>query len=177
MKLPASLDTDNPPFGTIYRLSVFNKSDSNVSIMYSSADTPERYIALQTERSPISIMNPIRKVYFTSNTLPIQPTLVSPPKIIGDTTLSVGSVSGDLSNIMSDYSLAVSAQNNYNGEIIYQPAGELRMIEMNSARYLNRVDISAFWESMVGQAYPIYLPPGCCSNLNLQFNVGSAYYS
>jgi hypothetical protein len=89
-------------------------------------------------------MNPIRNVYFTSNTLPIQPTLVSPPKIIGDTTLSVGSVSGDLSNIISDYSLAVSSTNNYNGEIIYQPAGELRMIELNSAQNLNRVDIAAF---------------------------------
>jgi hypothetical protein len=46
MKLPVSLDTDNPSFGTIYRLNLFNKSDSNVSIIYSSADTPERYIVL-----------------------------------------------------------------------------------------------------------------------------------
>jgi hypothetical protein len=66
MKLPVSLDTDNPSFGTIYRLNLFNKSDSNVSIIYSSADTPERYIVLQTEFSPISIMNPIRNVYFTT---------------------------------------------------------------------------------------------------------------
>ena len=78
--------------------------------------------------------------------MPIQPTLVSPPKIIGDSTLSVGSVSGDLSNIFSDYSLAVSSTNNYNGEIIYQPAGELRMTELNSARYLNRHDLAAFCE-------------------------------
>ena len=86
-----------------------NKSDSNVNIKYSSGDRPERYIILQTEFSPISIMSPIRNVYVTSNTLPIQPTLVSPPKIIGDTTLSVGSVSGDLSNIIADYSIQVSA--------------------------------------------------------------------
>ena len=153
MKLPVSLDTDDPSFGTIYRLNLFNKSDSNVSIIYSSDNRPERYILLTTEFSPVSIMNPIRNVYFTSNTLPIQPTLVSPPKIIGDTTLSVGSVSGDLSNIISDYSLAVSSTNNYNGEIIYQPAGELRMIEMNSAQNLNRVDIAAFWEGKKGVAY------------------------
>ena len=146
------------------------------------SDTPERYIVLQTEFSPVSIMNPIRNAYFTSNTLPIQPTLVSPPKVIGDTNISVSSVSGDLSNIISDYSLAVSATNNYNGEIIYQPAGELRMIEMNSAQNLNRVDLSAFWESKTGVAYPIYLPAGASSNLKLlfrhkKFNFGSTYYS
>ena len=114
-------------------------------------------------------MNPIRNIYFTSNTLPIHATLVSPPKIIGDTTLSVGSVSGDLSNIIYDYSLAITATNNYNGEIIHQPAGELRMIEMNSAQNLNKVDIAAFSEGKTGVVYPIYLPPGCCSNLKLLF--------
>ena len=127
-------------------------------------------------------MNPIRNVYVTSKTLPIQATLVSPPRIVGDTTVSMGSVSGDLSNTISDYSLAVSSTHNYNGEIIYQPDGELRMIEMNSAPYLNRVDLAAFWESKVGQADLIYLPPGCCSNLKLlfrhkRFNFGSTYYS
>ena len=94
----------------------------------------------------------------------------------------LSSVSGDLSNIISDYSLAVSATNNYNGEIKYQPAGELRMIELNSAQYLNRVDISAFWESKTGVAYPIYLPAGAGANLKLLFrqkmyNFGSTYYS
>ena len=63
-----------------------------------------------TQEAPLR-RNPIRNVYFTSNTLPIQPTLVSPPKIVGDTTLSVGSVSGDLSNIIADYSIPVTAQN------------------------------------------------------------------
>ena len=54
-------------------------------------------------------MNPIRYVYFATNTLPIVPTLVSPPKILGDTNISVSSVSGDLSNIIADYSIPVSA--------------------------------------------------------------------
>ena len=77
----------------------------------------------------------------------------------------MGSVSGDLSNIIHDYSLAVTSQNNYNGEIIYQPAGEPRMVELSSAQNLGRVDVAAFWEGKTGVAYPIYLPPGCCSNL------------
>ena len=76
LKTPAALDSGNPSFGTIYRLNLFNKSDSNVSVIYSTSGTPERYIVLTTEFSPLPLLNPIRNIYFTSNTLPIQPTLV-----------------------------------------------------------------------------------------------------
>ena len=36
------LDNVYPSFGTIYILNLFNKSDSNVNLIYSSADTPEK---------------------------------------------------------------------------------------------------------------------------------------
>ena len=42
LKLPVSLDTNNLSFGTIYRLNIFNKSDSKVKIIYSSGGTAER---------------------------------------------------------------------------------------------------------------------------------------
>ena len=154
---------------TNYILNIINQSDSNVNTILSSGNAYDRYITLQTEFSPISIMNPIRNIYFTTNTLPIVPTLVSPPKIVGDTNMSVSSVSGDLSNIIADYSIPVSAQNNYNGEIIYQPSAEYRLISMNSSTNLNRVDVQAFWESKHGLSYPLYLPAGCCANLKLLF--------
>ena len=96
-----------------------------------------RYIISHTEFSPISILNPIRNDYFTTNTLPIVPTLVSPPKILGDTNISVSSVSGDSSNSLADCSIPVSAQNNYNGEIIYAPSAEYRLSSMNSSTNLN----------------------------------------
>jgi hypothetical protein len=68
----------------------------------------------------------------------------------------VSSVSGDLSNIIADYSIPVSAQNNYNGEIIYAPSAEYRLLSMNSSTNLNRIDIQAFWEGKTGTSYPIY---------------------
>ena len=114
-------------------------------------------------------MNPIRNIYFTSNSLPVIPTLVSPPKILSDTNISTGSVSGDISNIIVDYSIPVSAQNNYNGEIIYAPQAEYRLLSMKEANNLNRIDLQAFWESKTGKAYPIYMPPGTCSNVKLLF--------
>ena len=75
-----------PPLGapfpdTTYILNLFNKSDANISVVYSSSDKAERYIILQIEFSPLPLLNPIRNIYFTTNTLPIQPTLASPPKL------------------------------------------------------------------------------------------------
>ena len=135
----------------------------------STGSNTDKYVTLQTEFSPISIMNPIRNIYFTSNSLPVIPTLVSPPKNIGDTNISTGSVSGDISNIIVDYSIPVSAQNNYNGEIIYAPQAEYRLLSMKAANNLNRIDLQAFWESKTGKSYPIHMPPGTCSNVKLMF--------
>ena len=163
-----------PPLGapfpdTVYWLNLVNKSNANLTILSGIGSSTDKYITLQTEFSPISIMNPIRNIYFTTNSLPVVPTLVSPPKIIGDNNISVSSVSGDLSNIIADYSIPVSAQNNYNGEIIYAPGAEYRLLSMNSSTNLNRIDIQAFWESKSGLSYPLYLPPGTSANLEILF--------
>jgi hypothetical protein len=163
-----------PPLGapfpdTVYWLNLVNKSNANLTVLSSTGTSTDKYITLQTEFSPISIMNPIRNIYFTSNSLPVIPTLVSPPKILSDTNISTGSVSGDISNIIVDYSIPVSAQNNYNGEIIYAPQAEYRLLSMKEANNLNRIDLQAFWESKTGKAYPIYMPPGTCSNVKLLF--------
>ena len=128
---------------------------------------------MTTEFSPLPILNPIRNIYFTTNSLPIVPTLVSPPKFIGDTNISTGSVSGDISNIIVDYSIPVSAQNNYNGEIIYAPQAEYRLLSMKATNNLNKIDLSCFWESKTGLTYPIYLPCGCSSNIKLLFRAVS----
>ena len=162
-----------PPLGapfpdTVYWLNLFNQSNANVSaVLQSAGNNTDKYITLRTKFSPISMMNPIRNNYLTTNSLPIVPTLVSPPKVIGDTNLSTGSVSDDISNIVVDYSIPVSAQNNYNGEIIYAPQAEYRLLSTKSSNNLNKIDLSCFRESKTGTSYPVYLPSGCSRNLKL----------
>ena len=43
LKLPTPLDTDDPSCGTIYRLNIFNKSDANVNIIYSTGEDVTRF--------------------------------------------------------------------------------------------------------------------------------------
>ena len=154
-------------------MNLVNKSNANLTVLSGIGSSTDKYVTLQTEFTPISIMNPIRNIYFTSNSLPVIPTLVSPPKNLSDTNISTGSVSGDISNIIVDYSIPVSSQNSYNGEIIYAPQAEYRLLSMKEATNLNRIDLQAFWESKTGKSYPIYMPPGTCSNVKLLFRAVS----
>ena len=107
-----------------------------------TSDVDIKYRTLTTEFSPVCLWNPVRNIYFSTNTLPIIPTMTQPPKIYSD--ISLGSNSGlpDILNILTDFEIPVTAQNNYNGEIIYSPQAEYRFIDMNSSFNLNKIDLS-----------------------------------
>jgi hypothetical protein len=115
-------------------------------------------------------MNPIRNIYFTTSLLPIQPTLSQPPKVFNDTNLSASnSGAPDITNILTDFEISVTATNNYNGEIIYLPQTEYRLVDLNEGFNLNKIDINCFWKDKFNRAHQIYLPAGCCANLKLLF--------
>jgi hypothetical protein len=128
------------------------------------------FISSTTEFSPLSLMCPIRSIYFATNLLPIEPLLTTPPKVLTDSTLS-GSNSGDpgITNILTDFQITVTPQNNYNGEVSYLPSAEYRWIDLTQGVNLNKLDISAFWKDKLGNSYPIYLPVGCSANIKLLF--------
>ena len=167
---------------SLYKINTFGKQNVILKTELNSSSqevtVQEKYVTVTTEFSPICLMNPIRNIYFTTNTLPVQPTLTQPPKVYSNTSLSSSSGLPDISNILTDFSIPVSATNNYNGELIYQPGAEYRLLNMNSSFNLNKIDLSAFWSDKFGNSYPIYLQPGCSANLKLMmrhksFNMSS----
>jgi hypothetical protein len=150
-------------------LNIFNKSHANITSLYAGNGEPLRYISLQTEFSPLPMMNPIRSIFFKSLTLPIQPTLTQPPKAYTDITISDSGGLPAISNILTDFEVPVSAQNNYNGELIYQPQAEYRLLDMNSSFNLNKIDLQAGWTDKYGNAFQLYLQAGCSASLKLLF--------
>ena len=134
------------------------------------------YLSTTTEFSPLSILCPIRSIYFATNLLPIEPLLTTPPKVLTDSTLS-GANSGDpgITNILTDFQLTVTPSNNYNGEIAYIPTAEYRWIDMTQGVNLNKLDLSAFWKDKFGNSNPIYLPVNCSANNKLLFR-SKQYY-
>jgi hypothetical protein len=158
----------DPAFNTVYKLNIFNKSHANITSLYGNGAT-NQYVSLQTEFSPLPMMNPIRSIFFKSLTLPIQPTLTQPPKAYTDITISDSGGLPAISNILTDFEVPVSAQNNYNGELIYQPQAEYRFLDMNSSFNLNKIDLQAGWTDKYGNAFQLYLQAGCCASLKLLF--------
>ena len=137
------------------------------------------FLHISTEFSPLSLMCPVRSIYFATNLLPIEPLLTTPPKVLTDSTLT-GANAGEpgITNILTDFQIAVTPQNNYNGEVSYIPSAEYRWIDLTQGVNLNKLDISAFWKDRNGNSYPIYLPVGCSANIKLLFrnrkyNLGS----
>jgi hypothetical protein len=135
------------------------------------------FLLTSTEFSPLSLLCPIRSIYFATNLLPIEPLLTQPPKIFDDPNLTGGnSGAPGITNILTDFQITVTPTNNYNGEISYLPTSEYRWIDLTQGVNLNKLDLSAFWKDKFGNAYPIFLPVNCSANIKLLFRRRD-YYS
>jgi hypothetical protein len=66
----------------------------------------------------------------------------------------VGSGSASLSNTLTDFEIAIDAQNSYRPEISYAPAGEYRLIDTYSNSNLNKIDLNVDWKDKWGPSSP-----------------------
>jgi len=128
--------------------------------------------------STLAIWNPIASVVFCTGMLPVVSTNTSPPLTYDDTTNSNLTSSGNnsnLSNIISDFEIPVSNNNQYRPIIVYNPSAEYRLIDMNSQLNLNKIDISVFWKTHYGEFIPLRLQPGCAAHIKLLFRHKTFY--
>jgi len=85
-----------------YRVRIQNSVANQSTALVSGVKTD--YLSTTTEFSPLSILCPVRSIYFATNLLPIEPLLTNPPKVFTDATLS-GSNAGDpgITNVLTDF--------------------------------------------------------------------------
>ena len=103
------------------------------------ANTPRNFQSITTEFSPLSLMCPIRSIYFATNLLPIEPLLSQPPRVLTDLTLSGANAGAPgITNILTYFQITVTPSNNYNSEISYLPIGEYRWVDLTQGINLNR---------------------------------------
>ena len=132
-----------------------------------------KYIFVQVfqEVSCISLWNPVASIVFCSTMLPIYPTQTSKPTIISNQSNNFSS-NGDnsnLTNILSDFEVAIQDTNSYRPFILYAPTSEYRLIDLYNSSNLNRINIQVFWKDNFGNLNPFYLEPGCSAHLKLMF--------
>ena len=130
-----------------------------------------KFVQMSQEVSSIAMWNPVASIIFASSLLPIQATQTSLPKDVGSSNNNITG-SGNNSNLLStitDFTIAVDGNNQYRPMIVYNPSAEYRLIDMNSAMNLNRIDIIVYWKDTFGNIHPFELHPGCSANIKLLF--------
>jgi hypothetical protein len=162
-----------------YQLKVHNNKGSNlnkltntfVNINGQVQNTIVTYVQMYQEVSTISLWNPIAPLVFCSSMLRIYPTQTSKPKIISNesNTLSSNGDNSNLTNILSDFEVAIQDTNSYRPFILYSPQSEYRLMDMYSSSNLNRINISVFWKDHFGNLNPFYLDAGCSAHMKLMF--------
>ena len=130
------------------------------------------------EMSSMAIWNPIASIVFCTGMLPIISTNTSVPITYGETSsnnLASNGNNSNLTNIVSDFEIAVSDTNQYRPVIVYNPSAEYRLMDMNSSMNLNKIDISVFWKTQYGDYIPLRLQPGCAAHIKIMFRHKTFY--
>jgi hypothetical protein len=167
--LPSRLAIDNSlPY---YRISIIDRTYNKVAQKVIVNNVTETIYMLQVyqEMSSIALWNPVSSIVFASSLLPIVPTQTSAPKDLGGNNLVSGGNNSNLLPTLSDFSIAVDANNQYRPMVEYNPGAEYRLIDVNSTMNLNRIDIIVYWKDRHGTLHPFNLQPGCSASVKLMF--------
>ena len=166
-----------------YKINVLGsqKNTRTIALTYQATTDNVIFVQVNQEISAVGLWNPVRSIVFVSNTLPIYATQTSPPQLYNSTSNNmVGSGSPNISNILSDFEIPISATNQYRPEINYIPQGEYRLIDLHNNNDLYKLDLSVFWKDKYNNLNPFLLQAGCSANVKLlfrhkQFNIGYDY--
>jgi hypothetical protein len=154
-----------------YKMTVLDPRGTSMRLVKLANGTTYTFIQSQQEICSISLWNPVASIVFCSSLLPVVPTQTAKPNVISNQTnnFSSGGDNSNLTNILSDFEIAVDASNQYRPFILYAPGAEYRLIDLFSGNDLNRLNIQVFWKDHFGNLNPLFVPPGCAARMKLMF--------
>jgi hypothetical protein len=127
-------------------------------------------ITLTQEYPTTPLWNPIQSITFTTSLLPIAPSLTSVPILFGKgSSLSSKGNNSNISNVLTDLEVSLVKGSEYKPNLLYSPAGEYRLFDLNGNAPLNAIELSVFWKDTFGQLHPFKLGAGCNASLKLMF--------
>jgi hypothetical protein len=156
-------------FGRNFLLGLVNIGTLNqVTITVPYSNPVISYNAIQSfqEYSTVSAWSPIQAIVFTSNTLQVQPTNVSPTVVITNNTATTPSNNSATANIITDL---VTTSGQYSPSILYTPTAQYRMISLSGSSPLTNLDIQIYYRLRDGSLIPFVLSSGGSVSLKLGF--------
>ena len=135
-----------------------------ITVPYSNVS----YEAIQSfqEYSTVNSLSPIQAIVFTSNTLPIQPTNVSPPVVISNNQIVTTSNNSATANVITDI---VTNSGQYAPSVLYMPSAQYRMISLYGSSPLTNIDIQIYYRLRDGSLIPFHLSSGGSVSLKIGF--------
>jgi hypothetical protein len=122
------------------------------------------------EGSTIALLNPIQSLVFTTAMLPVIPSLTSVPKVFNAPSglFNVGNNS-NLTPVLTDFQVPISATNTYRPSVEYTPSSEYRLADLYGTSPLSALEMSVFWKDVYGGLHPFFLGAGCSANIKIMF--------
>lgn len=152
---------NNVTNGKDYQLRVYNNGSNRIEL--------EDYNALiSLQEAPCSgLWSPVDSIVFTTNNLPIEPTLMPTIKQFGETQGE--SFSQNVQSIITDFQVSQVSGKEILGSLNMLPYF-YRKTSMKSHNVdLKNINIKVYWKMITGDLIPLLLPVGCNANLKLIF--------
>jgi hypothetical protein len=151
-------------YGKNYLIDIYNNNGSNIL-------TLPTYNALQMyqEISSVALWNPVQSIVFTTAMLPVNPSLISVPKVFGSSNLFNSGNNANLAPVLTDFEVPFSSTNTYRPNIQYTPSSEYRLSDLYGSSPLSAIELSVFWKDQYGTLHPFELNSGCAANVKIMF--------
>ena len=125
------------------------------------------YYETKQESTTGALLSPFSALVFTSNSLPIVSSNVSPPQRYVNGRLIVAEGNGnDTVNIITDIR---TASNVYSPNVLYEPSSDWRFINLMGNTPLYRLDIEVYYRLKTGNLYPVRLKHNGSFTMKLVF--------
>ena len=158
----------NVSLGKNFLLTMVNNSFSNIYVV----PTTPTYNAIQAyqEGSTASLLNPVQSIVFTTGLLPVVQENVGIPSIVTATGLNNSNGNNaNVSPIITDFQVPLSAINRYLPDIQYTPNGEYRLVDLYGDSPISRIEVSVFWKDVYGVLHPLLLGAGASASMKIMF--------
>lgn len=152
--------------GKNYQFTIFSNNGTNL-FPFATYNAIQMY----QDNSTIGLFNPVQSIVFTTSLLPIVNSVIGLPKIFNSSTYNLSSVgnNSNISPIITDFVVPVSALNTYRPNIEYIPNGEYRLIDLYGLTPQYAMEITVLWKDMFGGTHIFMLAPGCAGSIKLMF--------
>jgi hypothetical protein len=159
---PTLFNGFNQPYGKNYVFQFFQNAENAYPVPFAATSQYKFY----QEYSTLFFWSTLRKLFFTSTTLPVTNEV---------TQSSAGEGVYTSFPIITDYALDSTTPGSSRTVATYNPSGQYRLVSMSGNNPITSIDIRIFWSDSFGNIYPLTLPQDQSATIKLGFFKKSLY--